>query len=295
MAYPGPVSGLRALCAGDRKVRLTWQKAENAGFYIILRMKECGACRQIGYTAGCSFTDSSADNTGFNYYWVIPYNLSAGNKYAGSLSDYVYASGRYIEQVRNLKASAGAGGSRLTWLPAAGANAYIILSKTGSPMAPYNQAVTVSGTGYTDTAASAGKVTYYWVYGIYQRYGSSIAAGPVSSYAWAYRKDAGKTMTAAQAEAALKKHFIGEYFEGRMSYRDYKYLSVDCVYVSAQKMEFYASLPLGEGAILFATGRIDLSSGEAYIDTDWDMIYEMFDVYIPSEKDSYTVNLNLYR
>lgn len=294
-AYVGAVSGLKAACTGNQRVRLTWNPAWNANFYIVLRMKEGGNCRQIGYTAVCSFTDASADSMGFNYYWVVPYSISksTGAKDAGPLSQYVYACGRWVDQVRNLKASPGSGGTKLSWSAASGANAYVILSRTGSPEAPYNPAVTVTGTSYTDTASAEGQVTYYWVHGIYKRYGSAIAAGPTSSFAWAYRENAGKAFTEAEAEAALKKHFIKEHFEGRMSYQEYRYLNFT-TYAGSRRMKFEAILPLGEGAIPFASGEVDLLTGEAYINADWDLLYDMFNIYIPGDY-SYYVNLNQYR
>jgi hypothetical protein len=59
-------------------------------------------------------------------------------------------------------------------------------------------------------------------------------------------------------------------------------------------MKFEAILPLGEGAIPFASGEVDLLTGEAYINADWDLLYDMFNIYIPGDY-SYYVNLNQYR
>ena len=78
------------------------------------------------------------------------------------------------------------GSTRLKWKAAEGANAYVILSKTGSDKAAFNPPVTVTGTQYTDKNRPPGKVMYYWVYGIYKKKNGAVsAAGKISPYAWA--------------------------------------------------------------------------------------------------------------
>ena len=174
------VKNLSAKAAGYKSVDLMWDKLEKADGYLILRNGV-----QIGYTDQTAFTDTAADSTKFNYYWVIPYRKVNNGIWKGALSQYVWAIGRTLDQVQKVHAAAGEGSIELSWGVVSGANGYVVLSKTGSGTAPFNAPVEVSGTTYT-AEAEAGKVQFYWVYATYTNAdGEKIAAGKVSPYTWA--------------------------------------------------------------------------------------------------------------
>ena len=179
---PKAVANLKAKAAGNRTVALSWNIVDGADGYLILR-----GGKQIGYSMSTFFTDSQADPDNFNYYWVIPFARRNGKIIKGELGGYVWALGRVIGEIPGVTAEQlSKGSTRLRWKAADGANAYVILSKTGSEKAAFNPPVTVTGTQYTDKNRPSGKVMYYWVYGIYKnKNGAVSAAGKISPYAWA--------------------------------------------------------------------------------------------------------------
>jgi len=175
------VEGLKAANAGINKIQVTWNAVEGADGYLVLKNGI-----QVGYTTGAtSYLDRNASAEDFSYYWVIPYKKTASGNAKGELSNYVWAIGRVVAPVAELKAEAAKGGVNLTWIAADGANAYVILSKTDSNKAAFNAPVEVTGTSYT-AKAEAGKVQFYWVYAIYNNAeGRRVVAGKVSPFAWA--------------------------------------------------------------------------------------------------------------
>ena len=180
------VTGLSAKTTGMNKVQLDWVYDNKADGYLVLRNGH-----QIGYTTTGSFTDTSADSTAYNYYWVIPYSVQDGVLNKGILSNYVYALGRTVSRVQNVKAVAkrvskvGAG-IELSWDAAEGANRYVIYNRTGKTGMPSyldetNYLVYPSVGNYMD-------LEFFWVYGIYvDSSGRILCAGPMSNYAWAVR------------------------------------------------------------------------------------------------------------
>lgn len=166
-------------------VEISWNKAEKATGYLVLR-----GGKQVGYSTGANthYVDLSADPDDFNYYWVIPFIKRAdGTMLKGELSNYVWALGRTVDTVEKVTTNATANGIELSWPAASGANAYVILSKTGSAKAAFNPKVAVTGTSYTDKAKAG--VQFYWVYAVYNnKDGKTLAAGKVSPYAWAVAK-----------------------------------------------------------------------------------------------------------
>ena len=180
---PIAVTGLKAKTIGMNRVQLDWNDDEASDGYLILR-----GGRQIGFSRTNTFIDDTADSTAFNYFWVIPFSLQDGKVQKGLVGDYVYALGRTISKVTNLKAvSKTIGdkpGAQLTWNAAEGANYYVIyhrIGKTGSPsrIAETDQ-LQINLTG------NAGELQFYWVYGAYaDKNGNTLCAGPMSDYAWA--------------------------------------------------------------------------------------------------------------
>ncbi len=184
------VTGLSAKAAGLNKVQLSWNASSGADGYLILGLNKNRTGKQIGYTVKTSWIDIGADSTSWNYYWVIPfYKDAAGTIIQGKLSKYVYALGRTIGKVTSVTTKATKEGVNLSWSSVDNANAYVVLSKTGSPTAAYNLPYTTTGRDIIDTEAKTGQVMYYWVYAVYCDYvGRVLVAGPVSPFAWAVAK-----------------------------------------------------------------------------------------------------------
>ena len=178
------ISDLKAASKDIRTVIISWKKLQDADGCIILR-----GGKQIGYSLTESYVDTAANADDFNYYWVIPFSSKDGTLVKGNLSNYVWALGRTVGQVRKVTAKSGKGGISLSWDPASGANGYVILSKSGSNKAAFNAPVRTAGTSYTDTRAASGVTQFYWVYAVYNNAaGKTQAAGRVSPYAWAVAK-----------------------------------------------------------------------------------------------------------
>lgn len=180
---PLPVSGLKAVSAGMNRVDLSWDASPTCDGYIILRNGN-----QIGYTFSNSYTDKSADSGKFNFYWVIPFSKYAGKTWKGQVGGYVYALGRTVDKVKNVRAiSAAVGGfpgAKISWDPAQGANSYVLVSRTGKS-GPLNLPVEISAREFED-AGNSGDLMFYWVYGVYRdSNGHVLCAGPMSDYAWA--------------------------------------------------------------------------------------------------------------
>ena len=176
------VENLKARAIGMNEVALKWEVSEDADGYIILRNG-----KQIGYTVEeVNYIDKEASSEEFNFYWVVPFKKTTGGIWPGERGKYVWAIGRVLEGVDALKAETVEEGIKLSWDPVENANGYVILSKTGSNKAPFNEPVRVPGTVYLNTMAEEG-LSLYWVYAVYtDKAGNIVAAGEVSPYAWAY-------------------------------------------------------------------------------------------------------------
>ena len=177
--YTGKITGIKAAATGMNQVRLTWDAADDADGYIILRKG-----KQIGYTANTVFTDTGASADNFNYYWVLSYVKQDGRIIKSAPEGYVWALGRLVAQVKNLTAKQAGDSVELSWDAAEGANAYVILSKSGSADSAFRSSVQVKNTFYSDDPGKG--VHFYWVYAVYANdEGRIFAAGKTSQYAWA--------------------------------------------------------------------------------------------------------------
>ena len=91
---------------------------------------------------------------------------------------------RLVAQVKNLTAKQAGDSVELSWDAAEGANAYVILSKSGSADSAFRSSVQVKNTFYSDDPGKG--VHFYWVYAVYANdEGRIFAAGKTSQYAWA--------------------------------------------------------------------------------------------------------------
>lgn len=180
------VTGMKAKVIGMNKVTLNWNAVGGAEGYFIIGMNKDRKGGQIAFTAGTSWTDTAADADAFNFYWVQPYNRDETGKIVkGKLGNYVYALGRNVGNTGKVTATVVNNGVKLSWNKVSGANSYVILSKTGSNKAAFNTPMYTNKTSFIDITASSGKVTYYWVYGVYKNAsGTVLAAGNISPFAW---------------------------------------------------------------------------------------------------------------
>lgn len=175
------VTGLKATTVGMNRVEVSWDEKEGADGYIVLR-----GGKQIGATVKTVYVDRDADSEDWNYYWVIPYTLENGKVNKGELSNYVWAIGRVLGKVQNLKTAVNGSDVTLTWDAEPNANGYVILSKSGSNTAPFNAAINAATNSYTIKDVAAGEVQYYWVYPTFATYkGNVVVAGACSDFAWA--------------------------------------------------------------------------------------------------------------
>ena len=85
------VKNLKAVPAGARKVKLTWDKVQGADGYLVYGQKN-GKYGYVGMTTkGTTFTDAKASKTAYNYYWVFPYHKNKqGEMIVGGTAPYTY-------------------------------------------------------------------------------------------------------------------------------------------------------------------------------------------------------------
>ena len=178
------VTNLKAKATGTNKVTVSWTGDSNSDGYLIVGLNKNRKGTQIGYTGKASWTDTSAESDGWNFYWVLPFYKDGSNKIIrGPLGNYTYAMGRTIGEVPSFKSQSTRYGVKLTWGKADNANAYIILSKDGVN-APFNTPVMVPGDTareYYDRTVPKGVTRYYWIYGAYvDSAGNTLMAGSTS-------------------------------------------------------------------------------------------------------------------
>lgn len=284
----GGAGSLKARPSGVGRVELTWSPAENANTYIILRMTDQEGCRMMGYTAGCSWTDTKALSTGFNYYWVYPYYIdsAAGIKKPGTLGSYVYAYGHGVGQVKNFQAKTAAKGTTLTWSAAEGANGYVILSRTGSPSARRNADIVVNNTtSYADLSAPAGAVTYYWVYGTYTVGNKRMASGRLSAYSSARGSGLG-ALTKDQAKALLEKYVERDIRTDRI------HVDPQGTYYRDGTEEYLFTVYWPGGAPTAGFAYVDLATGDARLrlSEEW-----LDNIGVRMSSYDYHINLNDYK
>lgn len=181
------VTGMTTSVIGMNKVKLNWKAVSGSEGYFIIGMNKDRKGGQIAFTTNTSWMDTAADADAFNFYWVQPYNRDETGKIVkGKLGNYVYALGRNVGNTGKVTATVVNNGVKLSWNKVSGANSYVILSKTGSNKAAFNTPMYTNKTSFIDTTAPSGKVTYYWVYGVYKNAsGTVLAAGNISPFAWA--------------------------------------------------------------------------------------------------------------
>lgn len=159
---PNAVNDLKAVSVGRKQNQLTWSKSAKADGYIIyaVKNKKYGYC---GMTSATTFTDTSAVDDDYTFYYVFPFAKDGTKKNVGKCPNYVFAKA-VCPRVTNLKASPAKGAVKLSWTRSAGATGYLIYGMTASGKYHYIGMTTTNTVGFTDTKASKTEYNFYWVF-----------------------------------------------------------------------------------------------------------------------------------
>ena len=87
------VNNLNAVPAGNNKVKISWDKVEDAEGYIVYRRIGNGNFEYRYMIKGTEYTDTTASNNEYNFYRVYPYITEKGNRILGPSNMYKYAKG----------------------------------------------------------------------------------------------------------------------------------------------------------------------------------------------------------
>lgn len=175
-AIPESTTITAAVAAGKNRVKLTWTTSKNAEGYLIYAQKngKYGYCGMT--TKGVTYTDTTALDSEYNFYWVYPYvKDSTGKRIIGKCTKYVYAKGITLA-VSNLKAVSQKDSVKLSWTKSVGADGYLIYGKTASGKYGYISMTTL-GTTYIHRKASKKEWNFYWVFPYHNKNGKRVVGG----------------------------------------------------------------------------------------------------------------------
>ena len=185
---PLPVKNLRAISAGNKKVRLSWTPDPNAEGYLIYAKKN-NKYAYVGMTSkgsASSYLDTNALDNDYNFYWVFAFyrdndgTSSTTKMITTGCGKYVFAKG-ICSAVTNLKANGSTGKVTLTWNASEGADGYLIYGIR--PGGKYGYIGMASGTTFPDTKASKTDWTFYWVFP-YNKVGDKMIVGGTAPYVY---------------------------------------------------------------------------------------------------------------
>ena len=171
------------------KVKLTWDKVEDAEGYLIYGIRGDGKYGYIGMTTTQSaYIDKKALTSDYNYYWVFAYcKDDAGKMYPGLTAHYVYGKAQKCAAVTNLKASSVKGGVKLTWTMSAGAEGYLVYGIRAGEKYGYI-GMTTKGTTFTDKKASSEDWNFYWVFPYHKDSEGKMVVGGTPQYVYGKAK-----------------------------------------------------------------------------------------------------------
>ena len=171
------------------KVKLTWDKVEDAEGYLIYGIRGDGKYGYIGMTTTQSaYIDKKALTSDYNYYWVFAYcKDDAGKMYPGLTAHYVYGKAQKCAAVTNLKASSVKGGVKLTWTMSAGAEGYLVYGIRAGEKYGYI-GMTTKGTTFTDKKASSTDWNFYWVFPYHKDSEGKMVVGGTPQYVYGKAK-----------------------------------------------------------------------------------------------------------
>ena len=168
--------------ASSGKPKLTWNKVTGASKYQVYRkVGSSGSYGEYYTTTGTSLTNKSTTPGTVYYYKVraICENNSGGNSACSEIKSIACD----LAQPKGLKVTtvASSGKPKVSWNKVTGATKYEVWRKIGAD-GTYVRQYTTTGTSYTNTSATAGKVYYYKVKAICRKNSGGNSAFSTSDY-----------------------------------------------------------------------------------------------------------------
>ena len=108
---------------------LTWDAVQGADGYIIGGIQNGNPYKQIGYTAGTTYTDTASAYKGYCFYWVFPYKKVGEKVWAGKAPDHYVWGWHQLPAPTNLKVEPYQGALRVTWDEVPGSDGYMVIAK----------------------------------------------------------------------------------------------------------------------------------------------------------------------
>ena len=171
-------ASVKAQPAGINRTKLTWNGVSGADGYIIYRQVGKGDYQYRGMTSNLFYTDTTASDTEFNFYWVYPYYKQDGANVATTSGKYVFAKG-VLPAVSGLKAQVIDKRIKLTWNAVNGAEGYLIYRQEGN--ATFKYLYMTNNLSYIDSKCNGSEYNFYRVYA-YHKNGEQIIPGAVGKY-----------------------------------------------------------------------------------------------------------------
>lgn len=171
-------TSVKAQPAGINRTKLTWNGVSGADGYIIYRQVGKGDYQYRGMTSNLFYTDTTASDTEFNFYWVYPYYKQDGANVATTSGKYVFAKG-VLPAVSGLKAQVIDKRIKLTWNAVNGAEGYLIYRQEGN--ATFKYLYMTNNLSYIDSKCNGSEYNFYRVYA-YHKNGEQIIPGAVGKY-----------------------------------------------------------------------------------------------------------------
>ncbi len=166
-----PPTGLRAHADSDTQVTLSWNAANGASGYQVLRGTHSGGPYVlVTTTSALSYTQSGLA-PGTTYYYVV--RSKSGNKVSQSSAEVAVTT--LFTPPADVRASAGLDRVDLTWDAVAGVLRYDVV-RSGSDGTNLAVVGSTTQTAYTDTTVAAATGYTYWIRGVWS--GSSSDSSP---------------------------------------------------------------------------------------------------------------------
>ena len=206
------------------KIRISWEAVEGAVEYKLYRATEKnGTYSLLKTTASTGMTNTGA-KAGETYYYKVK-AIAADSAANSAYSTVKYRTCDLPRPSITLSNVASSGKIRVTWEAVEGATGYEVYraaSKTGT----YKLLKTVTGTSFTNTAATAGKTYYYKVVALAEKSAANSAASAVK-----YRTcDLAQPKVSVALTDAGRPRVTWEAVEGAVVYQVYRATGEDGTY-----------------------------------------------------------------
>lgn len=177
----------KASRAGKNKVKLTWDKVNDAEGYIIYK-RNSGTFKYAGMTGQLSYTDTKASGAEYNFYKIYPYYKENGRNVIGRVNKYIYAKAG-LSPVTNLKAQNVNKSIKITWSKVKEADGYIIYRREGDGSFKYLYMKDADANSFTDTKCTKDEYNFYRVYPYYVDGNGKRILGTSDKYVYGYIKE----------------------------------------------------------------------------------------------------------